>query len=563
MGGGGNNPRRNQPLIFNNKEIERLHNLIPKDQYLCPDCGSIPQLINIYSDNGYIEYECENDGKILLKIDKYFEQLKDSEYIYYNSKCCICEKIQKDYKEPTQIFQYCFQCQEDYCFECYNNKKRHSNAHLKKCIPINEKKIRNIDNYSEGEYTHFCEDEMKSLCEKFDKSKHPKHQIIELESIKPSEDIIKIIREKNKILADLIVFNDIILQTYENFPNNYYHIKNVIKLSQSIEKENSRDNKEFEHAFKVFELKQKKISEAFEKFKEKFNISLTGKEKDLNLPGKGLTNEDLELLEDVKFSQLINIDFSDNNLQNTDFLKSLNTNKVKSLNLENNNINNIEALKEKEFPKLESLNISNNKIEDPSPLLELKSEALKLIKIVGNSGFEYTSKQMKEIIDKYTKKIITVSITFEQFVNKYNCLFKEDNKILYLRDKKYGNDILRDLNSIITDDLNRIEKLDIGNCAIDNLYLLTKVTFKNLKILDLSFNNIKSIEFVPKFKMDKLEYLYLNSNQISYISPLRDIKFNLKEINLKDNGFDNDVTELDSVLDNLKLRIPGIKIEIN
>ena len=264
-----------------------------------------------------------------------------------------------------------------------------------------------------------------------------------------------------------------------------------------------------------------------------------------------------------KFSQLINIDFSDNNLQNADFLKSLNTNKVKSLNLENNNINNIEALKEKEFPKLESLNISNNKIEDPSPLLELKSEALKLIKIVGNSGFEYTSKKMKEIIDKYTKKIITVSITFEQFVNKYNCLFKEDNKILYLRDKKYGNDILRDLNSIITDDLNRIEKLDIGNCAIDNLYLLTKVTFKNLKILDLSFNNIKSIEFVPKFKMDKLEYLYLNSNQISYISPLRDIKFNLKEINLKDNGFDNDVTELDSVLDNLKLRIPGIKIEIN
>ena len=241
---------------------------------------------------------------------------------------------------------------------------------------------------------------MKSLCEKFDKSKHPKHQIIELEAIKPSEDIIKIIREKNKILADLIVFNDIILQTYENFPNNYYHIKNVIKLSQSIEKENSRDNKEFEHAFKVFELKQKKISEAFEKFKEKFNISLTGKEKDLNLPGKGLTNEDLELLEDVKFSQLINIDFSDNNLQNADFLKSLNTNKVKSLNLENNNINNIEALKEKEFPKLESLNISNNKIEDPSPLLELKSEALKLIKIVGNSGFEYTSKKMKEIIDK-------------------------------------------------------------------------------------------------------------------------------------------------------------------
>ena len=563
MGGGGNNPRRNQPLIFNNKEIERLHNLIPKDQYLCPDCGSIPQLINIYSDNGYIEYECENDGKKLIKIDEYFEQLKNSKYIYYKSQCCKCKKIQKDYKEKTKIFQYCFLCQEDYCFECYNNKNKHSDAHLKKCIPMNEKKIRNIDNYSEGKYTHFCEDDMTSLCKNLDKEEHPNHQIIQLEKIRPSEDMIKIIKEKNKTLADLIIFNDIILKTYENFPNNYYHIKNVQKLSESIKLENSRDKNELENVFKNLELERKRMAESLKKFNEKFKLSLNGKEKELNLNGKGITNEDLDLIGDINFNQLRDMSLANNNISKIDFLKKMNTRHLKSLNLRNNAINNINALSKKKLPNLKILDVSNNKIKDPSPLLDLKAQALELIKISGNEGLENTSNLMKKVIDKYTKKIITNSMTLEEFVKKYDCQLKEEKNILYLRDKQCGNGVLKDLNFISTDDLKRIEKLDLGNCEINNLYFLTKIEFENLKILDLSFNKIKSIEFIPKFKMDKLELLYLNNNIIFDISPLRDIKFNLKEINLKDNGLNNNTNELESVIDNLKLRIPGIKIEIN
>ena len=33
--------------------------LIPDDQYLCPLCGRIPEILNIHTDNGHMELKCK------------------------------------------------------------------------------------------------------------------------------------------------------------------------------------------------------------------------------------------------------------------------------------------------------------------------------------------------------------------------------------------------------------------------------------------------------------------------------------------------------------------------
>ena len=51
---------------INDDKRENLYNSIPKDQYLCPLCGDIPQLKNIHTDNGFIEFKCKCSQKELL-----------------------------------------------------------------------------------------------------------------------------------------------------------------------------------------------------------------------------------------------------------------------------------------------------------------------------------------------------------------------------------------------------------------------------------------------------------------------------------------------------------------
>ena len=47
------------------------------------------------------------------------------------------------------------------------------------------------------------------------------------------------------------------------------------------------------------------------------------------------------------------------------------------------------------------------------------------------------------------------------------------------------------------------------------IVLLENVTFKELKLLDLSSNNISNVNFLEKVKIEKLEILNLRCNEIS------------------------------------------------
>ena len=73
-----------------------------------------------------------------LKVDEYFKNLYDSQLTYFNTKCSKCNKIQSDNK--TKIFQFCYKCQQDYCFDCVNNKNKHSLNHLENVFQLMRKK---------------------------------------------------------------------------------------------------------------------------------------------------------------------------------------------------------------------------------------------------------------------------------------------------------------------------------------------------------------------------------------------------------------------------------------
>ena len=64
------------------EELEKLYDSIPKNQYLCPYCGAIPELINIFTDNGCIEFKCQCKGELPFKVDDYFKELSESKYTY-------------------------------------------------------------------------------------------------------------------------------------------------------------------------------------------------------------------------------------------------------------------------------------------------------------------------------------------------------------------------------------------------------------------------------------------------------------------------------------------------
>ena len=71
MGAGGQAPndivdnRKTNKRSIQNKQDTNIP-YIPPDQYLCPYCKNIPELVNIHSDNYYVEFKCKKHGNITL-----------------------------------------------------------------------------------------------------------------------------------------------------------------------------------------------------------------------------------------------------------------------------------------------------------------------------------------------------------------------------------------------------------------------------------------------------------------------------------------------------------------
>ena len=118
------------------------------------------------------------------------------------------------------------------------------------------------------------------------------------------------------MLTDIIRFNQIILNTYEKFQYNYFHIQSLINIGKSIEGENKRDSKILECM--INSLKKDIIiqKEAIKALKEDFQIDLNGEEEKLYLRNRQLGDGGFKLISNIKFKRLKEIDVSGNYISN-------------------------------------------------------------------------------------------------------------------------------------------------------------------------------------------------------------------------------------------------------
>ena len=519
--------------ILIDQEKQKLYESFPGDQYLCPICGEIPELVNIHTDNGNVEFKCKIDGEILLNVDQYFQKLSESNFNYYRTKCCKCNNIQNKFKGEDQIFKYCYLCKENYCSNCIK-KEEHPKNHLVQCIPVNALSTRCKEHYNE-EYTSFCRDCNENICNENSSRMHKGHNKTNFFKIEPKK---KIILEKNKLLSSIIKFNELILNTYEKHPDNYFHIINVATLAESIIAENSRNSRELEDALKNLETKLKHRKSAIENFNKKFKTAFNGQEEILILRKKEMNDEDFKLLTKIGFSRLKHLDLSENKITDISDLKTINTSNLSYLSFNDNNIKSISVLESLDLSNLKELGLKNNKISDVSTLLKSDLPSIEFLRLEGNDEIDRSMNDFKKVIKKYTKKLIYVVQTFKDFNKKYDCEISKDDKEINLRDTKKGNDILKDL-YLISSDYNNVTKLELADCEIEDISLLSRMSFNKLKTLDLSMNKIKNIEIFNQFRFEKLTTIYLNDNQISNITPLRAFKKkfpNLNLISIKDNN---------------------------
>ena len=480
---------------FEFKLIEDL-NVIPKDRYLCPKCHRVPEILGIHPGNGSIELKCKHDDKKIIKINEYFKEVKESNFL---GQCEACNKAEADIK-------YCYECKMDLCKECINTfddeKIKHKKKHLDTCIDLSEKNNKCLKHYLE-EVTEYCKDCEENVCPKERKSRHEEHEIIKINdstlSDENSDANCNFILNQNKILEQIIFFNQIIINTYRKNPNNYFHRKNLENVANSLKEQFKQKEKDIEYIDCLLkDLKRtKNIQKNANSELNKKDIDLTGQEEKLNLNNRGLNDEDLNLISKIKFTKLRGIDLSGNNITNLEFLNYMN------------------------LPHLEYIDLSYNHINDIKPIKNI-SKNIKDIYLQGNNEIDKSSKDFNDLKKDYN--VIYEEFGIENFNAKYNLNLEEINeKTVKLEildiNIKHGEELLKDL-YLIVPKINKIKRLILHNVHIKDFSLLFRLHLNYLEELDLAVNNITNLRFLNEINCKKLKILFLKDNKINDIAPL-------------------------------------------
>ena len=128
--------------IINQKELNDMNDAPSLESnkilYNCTQCQSEIEIKKIDEDN--IEFNCNNNHNIKMKLKDYLATMKEYNNIKLNSNTCNMHK--------EEYISYCFECNKHLCKECL--KKREHSYHYKiniiEIIPSNDIliKIRNL-----------------------------------------------------------------------------------------------------------------------------------------------------------------------------------------------------------------------------------------------------------------------------------------------------------------------------------------------------------------------------------------------------------------------------------
>ena len=359
-------------------------------------------------------------------------------------------------------------------------------------------------------YFYYCNKCYKNIC-KLDYNSHKEihpNNINELALLNSElshtiEDIIKLFnlnkydietdsKPNNNFLLKQLIFS--ILDDYRQLPNYnlYENIKTINELS------------------KYFTYNKQKSGD----IKKEIRVYSSRELEDLIEEKKG-NKDDLKYIEYIQIFQS-NFHKMDILIDNQKYLIEL-----KELNLKQNNIRSIENLIKVYFPNLEKLILQTNMIDNKSIPFFFKFKdnfpKLKDLNVDGNNLTDFT----------FFESIQTLNNLMVLNVSR-NAFHLNSNS-----DKKYI--------------FNSMKEMILSNGVFKNktIKIIKNFEIKNIELIDLSFNNLKSLDFIDSVQWPELNTLLLNGNNISEIEKLS--KFpKLKSIEIKDNLI-SDIQKLEEI----------------
>lgn len=557
----------NKKIIENDKEIDNIiegekidFEEIPEDEFLCPDCGQVPIILKLYTDNNKIKYKC-NCAKKEILINDYYKDTIETEYKYLKTVCCKCYKRQGK-KEDKDMYLYCYECKDSFCPKCFKVKKDgHSAKHSS--VKVNEKNNYCLEHRMK--FSSFCKNCNMNICEK-DKVLHESHKMINLLDFKKEEKFLdkkKELKKKKDYLSDLIAFNEIILNTGETLSDNYFHMKSVINLGKSINDENLRDSKDIDYIFNKLSKGIEESIKAIEVFEKEKGITLKRKQLFINLDNETLGDDEFLLISKIKFNQLKKIDVSENKIKIIKPLDDMSLPFLEFLNMSHNQIENIEPIAKLKSKKIKEIFLHNNNIKKIDAFLDSEFPELEILRIEENKGIDFNSAEFQILSQKKFKNKIIIKSKVDDFQKKYGVKIEENVEKIDLNDKKGGDEMLKDLYLIITyKTKNEIKELKLRNNQIEDPSILSRIQFPKLQTLDLALNNIKNLKFLEGMKFDNLINLFLDNNKFNNICSLLRLKCkNLLAISLNDN-LDKGEIKNSPILRDLRKNNKNIEIQL-
>ena len=474
-----------------NYDNEIINNL--NKELLCCKCGDIPKILNVHTDNNKIELKCKNCGIYEILIDNYYSELSNNNYFRI---CKICNFSDNN-------LYYCYECGFNLCEVCKNSESHKMHKFI---IRLDKKEDFCPKHFTQFKY--FCNDCHENFCEKEKENGHKNHEIIEINpKDKSCEEYIKNLEIINKEIKKIIEFNKLVLNIGKRFKNNYFHLKNIINLGESIKEENKRNSKDFKYLFSGLSKDIQNSIKAIDYFLDKKQIK---KKKKGKIKKKG-----------KKKKKKIVIVLNENENE-----KSKSDDKEKSYNDGNDD-------KEKSLEKEE--NEENNEKDN-------------------NLESEENNEKENENEDNVKEEDNTQNLDFcpEQIQLHRN------DKYIYLNEKELDD---KDFKYISRIRFNQLIEIDISENNITNVEPLKKMNLPFLEFLNLGHNKIKKIEPIAKLKSKNLQYIFLQNNQIEDIETFLESEFpSLKILRVEDNNIIKENEKDENIIKKIRLidkKYPG------
>ena len=500
----------------NNVKINDNQLLMEKNFYTCNQCNKTPKILNIDYKNNNIQFNC-NEHKInTLTIKDFLNSILDKD------KCQNCFKK----NDNSFVLKFCLDCNIIFCDKCIMKHLDYYPNH--KIINNEDYNIRCKKHLNEF-YVGYCITCNEKICNECKKTRiHKSHQKYDHIEILPNEKDLNIINNFNNMIKDELINyqNKVNLQAIEEEKNNEINIiiEKYKNLNENIEKKYNEIIQQFLE--KNIKKKEEEITKNIEKENEDIIITqfkYENKKKEYEENNQFYIDNHINI---IKLNNILVNSYKkqkDNNLNYIENISKI----VESINQYNQKqtVTNLKMIKEKYElildPEGTCLKVKNDNINNE----------------ISNIIFQYPFNNLKEI------NISSKSLTSIDFITKNN--FEKLEKLLIM-----GCPI-NNINNLYNKAFNNLIELKLSKCILTDFSAISGQNFSNLKVLDLSYNNIKDINILKDSKFNKnLQELYLNNNKINDISVFNNNIFNkLITLFLSNNSIEN-ISSLKFILKN-------------